>query len=404
MAEPINDEQEPTLAGLGQDIPDEAETDVTQPEDQQADASTDTQTDTQPDAQPQDQGYVGQVLSSTDYSKIGYTVDPHTKVIHYANGVDYLPTGFAAIPFPDGHAIVDPNSGKIVHFSKKEGGDPESILEKKAAEKGILKKDFMDEKGNFDEKSYRKAYSASVQGGDAESIAEGVMNGVIDPSLKGLFRSKPYVLSILAKHGYDQKTAALDYYGMQRYISTANSTPIFKLRSSAETAYHSLDLVDEFAKQWKANAHMPALNKANLIAAKNGAYGKDAAALANKLDGQITDLQSEIAVVNQGGGVPSIPALENASHLLRSDWDESTLLQMTDLSRRNLQIRLNSLKSIGPADLGSYNSKPEDTKPETTPKDVPVTSDPTRAAAERTLADPTKSEAEKAIARAILSH
>jgi hypothetical protein len=100
-----------------------------------------------------------------------------------------------------------------------------------------------------------------------------------------------------------------------------------------------LDSVDTLAGQWKANAHLPILNRASLAAAKAGAYGKDAASLANQLETQIADVVGDLGTVYMGGNSPTDQALKLAGTALKSEWDQKVLHDMVGLAKKNVTIR-----------------------------------------------------------------
>jgi hypothetical protein len=58
-----------------------------------------------------------------------------------------------------------------------------------------------------------------------------------------------------------------------------------------------------------------------------------------------------------GGGTPTDQALVLAKKNLSADWDDKTLRDMTNLARRNLQIRLNSFKQVEPAGISEEAAK-----------------------------------------------
>ena len=89
------------------------------------------------------------------------------------------------------------------------------------------------------------------------------------------------------------------------------------------------------------------------MAAKNGAYGQNAASIATQLDGQITDVTSELGNVYMGGNSPTDHALQLAGKNLQANWSEKVLLDMTKLARTNLQYRRNSMDSVGAAGLST---------------------------------------------------
>lgn len=282
----------------------------------------------------------------------GTVTDVHT-------GITY---NFGDMTYESAHVIPGTkDKGEIITYSLKDGRrmgsrplstdklskDPnEALIDKKLIDMGH------DPIGMTREEKGAMLHDQS-EDAQAQDIAQAIYDGRQSPVLTGIRSKQLAVRSKLEKMGYNHAEAVTDWNALQKQVSSLNSTQMIKIRSSAQTAHDSLDLIDEFASDWKANAGTTILNKANLIAAKNNPIHTVETdrlrSIANELEGQIANVTSEIATVNQGGGVPSIPALTLASKELNADWDESVLHNMTDLARRNLKIRLNSLKTLKPA-------------------------------------------------------
>lgn len=213
------------------------------------------------------------------------------------------------------------------------------------------------------------------QGGSAEAIADAIESGLQPPDLKGLYRFAAPVKAELARRGYDQSTALLDWNATQRYLNTLNGQQQTRLRQATQTAFESLDVIDSLAQQWDnlravKGSNLGPLNRAELTAAKNGAYGQDAASVAHQLEAQISDLTSELGNVYMGGNTPTDHSLQLAGRNLSADWSAQTLKDMTKLARTNLKIRLNSMQTIGPVTATSRETQP------VTPTQAPVVPSP----------------------------
>lgn len=269
-------------------------------------------------------------------------------LVGYPNGIIQMRTGNSVTEY-----IPDPNSpdGIKTHtFTTKQAtqSSGKELMQKEAAKKGVIREDYPE--GPEGDKLYNDEAKLTLGAGVADDIAEAIVGGKQPPDTKGLYRTGPMVRAKLAKLGYDLKDANLDWQAAQRFVLSQNSPPLVRLRQSAMTADHSLDIIDELAKQWQGG-HFPPLNRARLIAAQQGTLGPAAASIARQLDGQITDLTFELGNVYMGGGTPTDQALGLAKKNLSSDWDEKVLHDMTDLARRNLRIRLNSFKQTEPAGM-----------------------------------------------------
>lgn len=183
---------------------------------------------------------------------------------------------------------------------------------------------------------------------DPKAIADAIIRGEREPDTASLGRPiGAAVDSVLAKNGYNKARALTDWKATQKYMASLNGSQQTRLRQSAETAYHSLDVIDSLADKWKGG-RFPLLNAANLVAAKQGTYGKDVQSVATQLEAQISDLTSELGNVYMGGNSPTDHALSLAGKNLSADWSNDTLRDMTKLARTNLRIRLNSMQNLGP--------------------------------------------------------
>lgn len=224
---------------------------------------------------------------------------------------------------------------------------------------------------NFDEietfnkqfhKDERKPVSINVNGGatkdDIKSIAGAIANGDQPPTLTGLYRNGAAVRAELERQGFNLTQATIDWKAMEKYVSVQNGDRQQRLRQATEFASESLDVINELSSKLSKvvpRSKFPLFNRAALTAAKSGSLGQEAEDAAVQLESQIVDLQSELATVYKGGNSPTDVGIDQALRLLRSDWNEKTLKGAVDLARRNLRIRLASLKNIGVSGM-SQNS------------------------------------------------
>ncbi len=196
---------------------------------------------------------------------------------------------------------------------------------------------------------------------DVKESVKGMVDGTIPPQLPGR-NTKEYTAVTAEAHrqGYDLVKAIQDWTATQKYLSTLNGPQQLKLRQSITALPDLLDSVDTLADKWKAG-RFPALNAANLALAKNGAYGNEAATIANSLSTQISDVRADLASIYMGGNSPTDDAFKLAETSLNQNWDNKVLHDMTNLARKNVQIRNNSIKTTGPA--GTSEGNPYAPKP-----------------------------------------
>jgi hypothetical protein len=222
-------------------------------------------------------------------------------------------------------------------------------------------REFKAEQANLDRQSAERIASerkANSMGGggmvDPSAIADGIEQGILPPEGTNLGRGGTWaaVSSLLAKRGFNVKQAQNDLIGTRAHFRNLNSTQQLRLRTAAQTAYQSLDLIDqmsaELSQKLGTRGGVPIFNKASMTAAMQGAFGPEAQIAANNLNIQIGDLQAEIAQVFRGGYAPTNEALKQAEKQLRGEWSEATLKAASQLARQNLRIRLNSLNQVGP--------------------------------------------------------
>jgi hypothetical protein len=186
---------------------------------------------------------------------------------------------------------------------------------------------------------------------EIKDIAGGIESGIQPPDLSRLYGKTAQVRAQLAKDGYDLTSAMKDWQATTTWIRSMNSSQQLRLRQATEFADESLSLLSDLSGRLSKQIdrkQYPVYNKAAMTAALNGVMGPDAANAANNLNIQITDLQSELAVVYKGGGSPTDKGLKQAMDILSGDWDERRLNEAIELSRKNLNLRLNSIRSVEP--------------------------------------------------------
>ena len=197
---------------------------------------------------------------------------------------------------------------------------------------------------------------------DAEEIADAIIRGDQPPTLQGLYRFGAPVRAMLAKKGFDLARAETDWKATQRHITTLNGPQQLRMQQAIDNAYHSLDVIEDLAKQW-AGGRFPVLNKGRLAAAKQGALGPQAQQIATQLDAQIADVTSELGNVYMGGNTPTDHSLSLAAKNLQSNWSFQQLVSAINLSRKNLQIRSNSMKNVGVSGASPANPYATPTAP-----------------------------------------
>jgi hypothetical protein len=197
--------------------------------------------------------------------------------------------------------------------------------------------------------------SAEAGNTDVADTVAGMMAGTLPPQLPGR-ASKDYlaITGEAKRQGYDLARAATDWTATQKHVQTMNGAQQLRLNQAVNALPEMLDSVDTLAQQWKGGK-FPLLNKASLALAKGGAYGADAASIANRLDAQIADVVADLGNVYMGGNSPTDHALSLAGKSLNGEWDEKVLRDMVKLAKQNVQIRRNSIANTGVAGASADN-------------------------------------------------
>lgn len=195
----------------------------------------------------------------------------------------------------------------------------------------------------------------SAAGGGADSDVKEIVAGIVDgtqpPDMGRMYGKTAAIRAELHRQGYDLTKATQDWQAVQKFTATANGAQQTRMRQAVDNAYHSLDVIDQLAEEWKGG-RFPPLNKGRLMAAKNGALGPEAQRIATQLDAQISDVTSELGNVYMGGNSPTDHALSLAAKNLSADWSMGQLKSMVEQSRVNLKIRQNSMRNVGPVSQG----------------------------------------------------
>jgi hypothetical protein len=181
---------------------------------------------------------------------------------------------------------------------------------------------------------------AQKKDADIDALAEAVKRGDVPPDGEGLTRQGYYagVVAKLAKDGINFTELKKNWLATKRLIVTENSPQLVKLDNAVRSGLKLYDAVDKLSDQWDGMGIGP-LSRANLKLAMEGAKGRDAANLAIQLNGQIAQLTSEVATVEQGGMTPTQESRKVAEESMQSWWGNDTIHKMTAQGRANLNIR-----------------------------------------------------------------
>ena len=180
---------------------------------------------------------------------------------------------------------------------------------------------------------------------DPKAIADQIRQGAMPPDISQYGRAvQGAVASMLAKPGsngeppFNLSDAQRTWKAQINLNRTMNGSQQVRLDESIRSGLAMYDKVDELADQWDSQGWGP-LSRANLTAARNGALGPDAAKIAIQLTGQIAQLTSDVATIEQGGLTPTNESRAVAEKSLQDWWSKGTIKAMTAQGRANMQIR-----------------------------------------------------------------
>lgn len=194
---------------------------------------------------------------------------------------------------------------------------------------------------NLDDKKRRDA--------NIDALAEGVKAGTIPPDPEGLGRQGLYgeVVAKLQKDGVNFNVLRQQYMAQKRLINTENSPQGVRLDIAVRSGLAMYDKVDQLSTQWDGLG-IGLLSRANLKAALEGYKGPAAAKVAHELEGQIAQLTSDVATVEQNGMTPTNEARDVAKQGLEAWWGDGTIKAMTAQGRANMRIRDTARKETVP--------------------------------------------------------
>lgn len=262
----------------------------------------------------------------------------------------------------------------IISSAPKTASELESLTAETAAKKGILRSAYPP--GQEGDALYQKARAGALNataGVDdiSQGIADAIISGNQPPELKGMYRHGPGIRKALQDKGYNLTDATLDWESTKKHIATLEGPQQLRMRQAIDNAYHSLDVIDDLSGQWDAG-QFPLLTKVRLESAKQGVLGPKAQAIAVQLEAQIADVTSELGNVYMGGNSPTDQSLKLAQNNLSASWSKSTLKSATDLARKNLTIRDNSIKNSGTSRAGNrYDQQAPVAQPAAAPSSTP---------------------------------
>ncbi len=180
---------------------------------------------------------------------------------------------------------------------------------------------------------------------DPKAVAAAIRGGTHPPDISQYGRpASAAIASELAKPGpngepaFNLASAQREWKAQLNLNRTMNGAQQVRLDESIRSGLAMYDRIDALADEWDGKGWGP-LSRANLEAARQGVKGAAAQKLAVQLTGQIGQLTSDVATIEQGGLTPTAEARHVAELSLQDWWGKGTIEAMTAQGRANMQIR-----------------------------------------------------------------
>ena len=180
----------------------------------------------------------------------------------------------------------------------------------------------------------------------AQNVA-GIISGKLPPLIGFGANSKEGIAikAGLNALGFDLSKATLDWNATNKFINSTNSSQQVRMKqaeNSVEQALPSLKyLSDDYTR-----SGFKFVNKADLVAATNGAFGEEAASKAQAILGQISLITDELGQTFMGGNSPTDQAFKLAASVLQGNFTKDVMDSQIKLIEQNLQYRKASWNNV----------------------------------------------------------
>lgn len=188
---------------------------------------------------------------------------------------------------------------------------------------------------------------------DPKAVASEIVAGRMVPDLSSYGRPfQSAVASILARdYKFDYMRANTDYKSVQRHFMSANTGLQLRFQQAIDNAMQTTPVLSDLNDQLTKVAPRFAVTPLNMLAntaAKEGLGTPEATAAATKMYALATALQFELAVVYQGGGVPTDQAMKRASSIIDPNASPKRIAAQIAIAERELTMRQNAINNAGP--------------------------------------------------------
>ena len=156
-------------------------------------------------------------------------------------------------------------------------------------------------------------------------------------------------LMLAWKDAWEISSTLMDYDATKKMVSTMNWTAQVRLKQAISFAEETLPLVDQTAieaEQVMSKSWITAIGKVQKNAAMSWVFGNEVKQAFTKLNTQLTEMASELAVVYKWGNSPTDMWLEQATEMLNANRDYDTLKANLELIKKNVALRKQSVDAV----------------------------------------------------------
>lgn len=234
-----------------------------------------------------------------------------------------------------------------VHFAKQDDGSEIPVVITKQGGKVTI----TDTKGN----PYEPPTTEDGQSNSA-AIANAIIEGKQPPTTTGLYKQGAAVKGMLAKKGFDQTAAQLEWQAAQKQVQSLNGPQMTRYAGLAKSVVNTIDEIRDLAKQMD-NSGVPALNALKMQAYMQTEGNSEKGQLAARYIGAVTTLKEEFANLAQGGYAPTEAAFALANQQINGNYGvkqlDASLTEVQRLIRYRLQ-GIPNFQTLGPDATNRY--------------------------------------------------
>ncbi len=206
---------------------------------------------------------------------------------------------------------------------------------------------------------------------DITDSVKGMFEGLVPPEKLASFRDVTRVNAEITRQsresGMNYPELQLEWDATKKFVQNMQSNQQIRLQQSIEFGLQAVNDLKKLSQDY-VRGPFPALNKAQLALAMNGAFGAtpeeraDNAKKATVFNQQLTDLVADLGTIYLGGNSPTDHGLQLAEKNLNSNWTVDQLNAAIDNVDKLLKFRKNAIMTAAPTFQGkqgtSYYPRP----------------------------------------------